>query len=83
MSISYYRNNYVPQGCSATLTPSNTGPALNFRGFMVTVAGNVGIEFQDGSIGVMPSCQPGVQYGGAILRLRATGTTATGIVGLK
>jgi len=82
MSISYYRQNYVTQSCVA-LTPSDTGAALNFRGFMVAAAGNVGIEFQDGTIGVMPACQSGVQYGAAILRLRATGTTATGVVGLK
>jgi len=82
MNISYFRQGYVPQACAA-ITPSDTGLALNFRGFMVATAGNVGIEFTNGVIGVMPACQPGVQYGAAILRLRDTGTTATGIVGLR
>lgn len=82
MSLPSYKQNYVPQGYTA-VTPNNDGPELNGRGFMVTVAGNVGIEFQDGGIGVMPMCQPGVQYFGAIKRLRTTGTTATGVGVLK
>ena len=52
------------------------------RGFMVTGAGNVSVLMVDGTSGVLPSCQPGIQYGGCISRVNSSLTVATGIVGL-
>jgi ABC-type phosphate transport system substrate-binding protein len=72
----------VPQGIVA-VTPSDT---VNFakpiRAFMVTTAGNVSVLMADGSSDIYPSCQPGVQYTGKIVRINVTGTaTITGIKG--
>jgi hypothetical protein len=51
------------------------------RGFMVTVPGNVQITSLSGSTVVIP-CASGVVYSIGALRVWATNTTATGIVGL-
>lgn len=63
-------------------TPSNTTliprPA---RGFQVGVAGDVALEYADGSIVVWPACVAGITHAHwGFVRIRATGTTATGIV---
>ncbi len=49
------------------------------RGLMVTTAGDVSVTFRDGTHGILPQCQVGVQYGAMITQVFATGTTATGI----
>ncbi|MBO9131729.1 hypothetical protein J5289_16225 [Rhizobium sp. B230/85] len=71
----------VPQGVIA-VSPSDTADLTKpIRGFMVTSAGNVSVVMSVGSAAVMPGCLVGIQYMGAISRIKATGTTATGIVG--
>lgn len=66
----------------ASYTPSDTALiGRPVRGFQVAVAGNVAVEYADGSIAVWPACGAGfmhAHYG--FIRIRATGTTATGIV---
>ena len=57
-----------------------TGP---YVGFMVGTAGNVEIEDSEGNDFVLPGCQVGVQYFAPAARIKATNTTATGIVGFK
>jgi len=49
---------------------------------MVSTGGDVAVEYVDGSIMTMPELIPGVQYGGLIVKVLATGTDATGIKGL-
>lgn len=77
-----------PVGAYA-ITPNNDADLpVPIRGFMVTVAGNVNVQFWDGAgrtgdTAVLPACQPGVQYAGLIKKVFVTNTTATGIVGLK
>ena len=56
--------------------------AVMTRAIMVTVAGDVAVVFKDGSAITMTALQPGVQYAVRLSRVRATGTTATGIKGL-
>lgn len=71
----------VPQGI-LTVTPSDTVAITKaIRAFMVTAAGDVSVLMADGSSGIMPGCVPGAQYMGKIVRINATGTTATGIKG--
>lgn len=71
----------VPQGI-ITVTPSDTVSLTKpIRAFMVTAAGNVSVLMADGTSDIMPGCVPGMQYMGKILRINATGTTATGIKG--
>lgn len=70
-----------PQGL-LDVSPSDTAdlPSL-LRGFMVRTSGDVAVVMFDGSEGVIPMVQPGSQIVARIRRVRATGTTATGIVG--
>jgi hypothetical protein len=71
-----------PQGV-VVITPSDTVDLTKpIRGFMVGTAGNVSVAMGDGSTAVMPACAVGVEYMSKITRINATGTTATGIVGL-
>ncbi|MGO6687924.1 spike base protein, RCAP_Rcc01079 family [Rhizobium leguminosarum] len=71
----------VPQGI-VSVTTSDTVPLTKpIRAFMVTAPGNVSVLMADGSTGVFPGCVAGTQYMGKILRVNATGTTATGIKG--
>jgi hypothetical protein len=71
-----------PQGVVA-ITPSDTvNLTKSIRGFMIGTAGDVSVAMGDGSTAIMPSCAVGVEYMGKITRINATGTTATGIVGL-
>ena len=52
------------------------------RGLMVTTGGDVALVTLSGASGVLPSLAPGVQYAIRARAVRATGTTATGLVGL-
>jgi hypothetical protein len=49
-------------------------------GFSVGVTGAVSFEFADGTNAVMPVCTAGVYYALSFQKIRATGTTATGII---
>lgn len=49
------------------------------RGLIVTVAGNVAVNFPDGSTGVIPGLLPGFIHPISATRILTTGTTATGI----
>lgn len=60
---------------------ANTDYTPCLRGFTVTVGGDVKVTYEDGSVGVLPSRQAGVDYGGLIRRVWSVGTTATGIKG--
>lgn len=65
------------------ITPNDGADlAVSTRALMVTTAGNVSVVTTSGDTGVLPALQPGVQYTIRARRVRATGTTATGIVGL-
>ena len=63
-------------------TPSDTATiARHARGFQVSGAGDVALEYADGSTVTWPDCVAGVvhaHYG--FVKVLATGTTATGIV---
>ena len=52
------------------------------RAVMVTTAGDVAVVTIAGDSAVPPALQPGVQYAIRARRVAATGTTATGILGL-
>ncbi|MEO1656124.1 MAG: hypothetical protein AAFR65_00255 [Pseudomonadota bacterium] len=72
-----------PPARGMSVTP-NDGSDLAFpvRGLMVAGAGNVSVVTTKGDTVTLPALQPGVQYAILATRVRATGTTATGIVGL-
>ncbi len=52
------------------------------RVLMVSGAGSVTAEMKDGMTLTLPALGPGVLYPFRVVRVLATGTTATGIVGL-
>ena len=56
--------------------------AFAIRGLMVGTAGDVALVTTRGDTITMPALQPGVQYAVLSTRVLATGTTATGLVGL-
>lgn len=67
---------------AAPVTPSDVSdlPYIT-RGIMITgTAGNVALVFQDGSQVVLGGLSVGTLYPFAVTRVKATGTTATGIV---
>ncbi len=72
-----------PPSRALTITPDDNADApLTLRGLMVAAAGHVAVTTLEGDEVVLPALQPGVQYAILASRIRATGTTATGIVGL-
>ena len=52
------------------------------RGIVLGTAGDLAVVFKDGSTITLPGLNAGVIYPIRITRVLATGTTATGIVGL-
>lgn len=67
------------------ITPSDSAdiPGGTIRGFTVAVAGNVAVVMADGSTGTLSNLPEGVQHAYQVTRILATGTTATGIIGLR
>jgi hypothetical protein len=65
------------------ITPSDTVdiPGGQIRGFYVGVAGNVAVVGPDGSVVTYPSLAVGVAHPIQAVRINATNTTATGIIG--
>jgi hypothetical protein len=52
------------------------------RALMVSGSGDVAVVFRDGSQMTLPGLVPGVIYPVRVMRVLATGTSATGIKGL-
>jgi len=72
-----------PAGGLLSVVPSDTVDLdVVTRAIMVATEGDVTVIMQDGTTGTIPALQPGVPYPLRISRVLATGTTATGIVGL-
>jgi hypothetical protein len=65
-----------------SITPSDSATIPQTQYLMVTSGGDVSVETTKGTQGVLPGLVPGVQYAIAAVKVRATGTTASGIVGL-
>jgi hypothetical protein len=65
------------------ITPSDTTDVTGgiLRGFYVGVAGDVAVIMADGSAVTWPALSAGVPHPIQVKRIKATGTTATGIVG--
>ena len=68
-----------PSGGFDVTPDDNTDLPQMIKTFMVMTAGDVAVVFKDGTEGVFPGCLVGVQYAGQLRRIKATGTTATGI----
>ncbi|MCB1493210.1 MAG: hypothetical protein KDJ77_15685 [Rhodobiaceae bacterium] len=65
------------------ITPDdNNDLAEVTRGLMVASGGDVAVVTLDGDAVTLPALAAGVQYAFRIVRVKATGTTATGLVGL-
>ena len=72
-----------PPSRAFAISPNDSADlAVPIRGLMVRVAGDVALTTIDGDVAVLPALQPGVQYAILASRVQATGTTATGLVGL-
>lgn len=74
-----------PAAGVVAITPSDTVNVFggNIRGFMVGVAGDVAVIMVDGSTLTLTGLTAGTIYPLQVSRFLATGTTATGIVGLR
>ncbi len=65
------------------ITPDDANDLSSMtRALMVTGSGDLGVVLKDGDTLVLPGLTPGVIYPLRIVRVLATGTTATGIKGL-
>lgn len=72
-----------PPGRGSGVTPSDSNDLpYTLKAFMVAVAGDVSVLTAGGDTLTLPACQPGLQYAVLATRIRATGTTADGIVGM-
>lgn len=76
---------YIGAVGGETWTPSNSAKiSFAARGFQVGVAGDVALEYPDGSTQVWPACAAGVIHAhNGFVKVLATGTTATTIVVVK
>lgn len=61
----------------------NDGTVLNFLGFLVGVGGTVTLRPADSAADVQITAVAGFIYPIPLIAVRATGTAATGIVGLS
>lgn len=72
-----------PPSRAAAVTPDNAADlGFPIRGLMVATAGDVAVVTTGGDTVILPALQPGTQYAIMATRVRATGTTAGGIIGL-
>lgn len=66
-----------------SVTPNDSSDlSVATRAIMVAGDGNVAVETVDGDTGTLPALVAGVPYPIRAVKILATGTTATGIVGL-
>lgn len=69
--------------CAAVTPDDGADLASNTRALMVSVAGDVVVDFvTTGASVTLTGLQPGIAYPFRVKRVRATGTTATGILAL-
>ncbi len=73
------QNTYTPSGFQA-ITP-NDNTAVNLFGLYVGVTGNVAVVDSHGVTTTFTNCPVGFVISGEILIVKATGTTASGLVG--
>ena len=71
----------APSGGFDVTPDDNADLPYMTRAIMVTASGDVSVTYKDGSSHTLPGLLAGVQYTGQFRRIRATGTTATGIKG--
>lgn len=65
------------------VTPSDTTLLAPTRGLYIGGAGNVTVDFADGTTGILFTAPPvGTLLPISVIRVKATGTTATAIVAL-
>lgn len=67
---------------ASEITPSNDDNLTRVTSaIMVTVTGNIAVDFVDGGTVIITGLLVGVRYDFAVKKVYATGTTATGIFG--
>jgi hypothetical protein len=66
----------------ASITPDNAG-THNYNALVAGVAGNVAVDFLGGGTNIVVALAAGIPVNYKVTRVYATGTTATGIVGLN
>jgi hypothetical protein len=76
---------FIPNDGQAITASDSTVLSKPLHGFMVAADGDVTVRFAGGGADnfLFPACKAGSQYAGFIDKIYATGTTATGIVGLR
>lgn len=72
----------APMSGVATVTPSDSAVIATTRGIMVSVAGDVAVQFENGTSATIASAIAGVVYPFAVTKVLSTGTAATGILAL-
>lgn len=72
-----------PIGGGFDITPDNAADLAKMtRALMVSAPGNVAVVLRNGDTITLPSLTPGGGYPFRVVRVLATGTTATGVKGL-
>ncbi len=73
----------VPITGAFSVTPHDSNELTHVtRAICVAAAGDVAVVMHDGSTITLPALQAGVFYPIRVRTIKATGTTATGIIGL-
>lgn len=72
-----------PAGAAAAVTPSNTTVLPETRGLYVGGTGDVAVVMRSGDAVTFRSVQAGTLIPIRVRQVRATGTTASGIVALR
>lgn len=67
---------------ASAITPNNTSDIRVTRGLYVGVAGDVKVDMADSSTVTFTGLASGMVHPLAVKRVYATGTTATGIIGV-
>lgn len=73
-----------PAACVETIIPSDTNDLVHVtRGLYVGFTGDVAVRMKSGELATFSNVQGGTTLALRIERIFATGTTATGLVGLR
>lgn len=71
-----------PARAQAIVPDDQQDLARSIRGLMVAIPGDVALVTDAGDEIILPGLLPGIQYAIRARRIRASGTTASGLVGL-
>lgn len=72
----------IPAQAAAAITPNDTTGFAVTRGIYIGGAGNIKVDMLDGTTVTFTAIAAGIIHPIAVKKVYATGTTATGIIGV-